>query len=466
MSDRAKEAGAGGAQPRTEHEREALRLLDAAVQATGGQHRAGQREMVLQVARALESRRHLLVQAGTGTGKSLAYLIPALQHAMTQEDPVVVATATLALQAQIMKRDAPRLVEALKDELPREPVVALVKGRSNYLCRHKVDGGYPGDEGEEALFTVADDGGSSGRLRSELDVVPPGDLRMALAALASDSPHGRLWATIIQHRFGGSGALAGHPIGNLMLAGLNEVLADPVAALDELGRILGVKGRVLPMCPVGLGIEADVVGLESDPRVSRSIRGQVAIATTVGKVRRVRLLPADPPATHQAIDAIMNADLIVLGPGSWFTSVIPHVLVPQLLTALQTTTARRALVLNLVAEPGETAGFSVERHIHVLAQHAPGFTVDDIVVDSARVPSDREREQLRRTAAILDAHVQFADVSRPGTPLHDPARLAAALEGVRKRGAPPSATAQQTRPTPRAKPTPTGNGPRGDDPWR
>lgn len=203
-----------------------------------------------------------------------------------------------------------------------------------------------------AVVTVADDGGSSGRLRGELDVVPPGDLRMALAALASDSPHGRLWATIIQHRFGGSGALAGHPIGNLILAGLNEVLADPVAALDELGRILGVKGRVLPMCPVGLGIEADVVGLESDPRVSRAIRGQVAIATTVGKVRRVRLLPADPPATHQAVDAIMNADLVVLGPGSWFTSVIPHVLVPQLVAALQATTARRALVLNLVAEPG------------------------------------------------------------------------------------------------------------------
>ena len=134
-----------------------------------------------------------------------------------------------------------------------------------------------------AVVTVADDGGSSGRLRSELDVVPPGDLRMALAALASDSPHGRLWATIIQHRFGGSGALAGHPIGNLILAGLNEVLADPVAALDELGRMLGVKGRVLPMCPIALQIEADVAGLESDPRMSRVIRGQVAIATTVGQ---------------------------------------------------------------------------------------------------------------------------------------------------------------------------------------
>jgi uncharacterized cofD-like protein len=244
-----------------------------------------------------------------------------------------------------------------------------------------------------AVVTVADDGGSSGRLRAELDVVPPGDLRMALAALASDSPQGRLWATIFQHRMGGSGPLAGHPIGNLLLAGLNEVPADPVAALDELGRILGVKGRVLPMCPIALQIEADVAGLESDPRMGRVIRGQVAIATTPGKVRRVRLLPSDPPATRQAVDAIMTADLVVLGPGSWFTSVIPHVLVPELAAALQATPARRALVLNLVAEPGETAGFSVERHIHVLAQHAPGFT-DEIIVDAARVPSDLEREQL------------------------------------------------------------------------
>jgi uncharacterized cofD-like protein len=288
-----------------------------------------------------------------------------------------------------------------------------------------------------AVVTVADDGGSSGRLRNELDVVPPGDLRMALAALASDSPHGQLWGTIIQHRFGGSGALAGHPIGNLLLAGLNEVLADPVAALDELGRILDLKGRVLPMCPIALQIEADVGGLESDPRMSRVIRGQVALATTVGKVRRVRLLPSNPPATRQAVDAIMAADLVVLGPGSWFTSVIPHVLVPQLAEALQATQARRALVLNLVAEPGETAGFSAERHIHVIAQHAPGFTVHDIIVDAAGVPGEREREQLRRTAAILDAEVEFADVSRPGTPLHDPARLAAALERVRLRGSAP-----------------------------
>lgn len=309
-----------------------------------------------------------------------------------------------------------------------------------------------------AVVTVADDGGSSGRLRSELDIVPPGDLRMALAALASDSPHGRLWATIIQHRFGGNGALAGHPIGNLLLAGLNEVLADPVAALDELGRILGVKGRVLPMCPLALQIEADVAGLESDPRMSRVIRGQVAVATTPGKVRRVRLLPGDPPATRQAVDAIIAADLVVLGPGSWFTSVIPHVLVPGLAAALSATRARRALVLNLAAEPGETAGFSAERHVHVLAQHAPGLSVDEIVVDASRVPSERERDQLRRTARLLEATVMFADVARPGTPLHDPARLADALDGVRARGA-----SARTATMPTA--APGADRPRGDDPW-
>ena len=120
-----------------------------------------------------------------------------------------------------------------------------------------------------AVVTVADDGGSSGRLRSELDVIPPGDLRMALAALASDSPHGQLWATIIQHRFGGSGALAGHPIGNLILAGLQEVLADPVDALDELGRMLGLKCRVAPLDVVAAGYGAGVLTVAAADDVVR-----------------------------------------------------------------------------------------------------------------------------------------------------------------------------------------------------
>lgn len=137
---------------------------------------------------------------------------------------------------------------------------------------------------------------------------------MALAALASDEPEIVDWTRTIQHRFGGVGALAGHSVGNLILAGLTEVLGDPVVALDEMARLLRIRGRVLPMSPIALEIEADVQGLEEDPRVSRCIRGQVAVATTPGKVRRVRLLPSNPPACPDAVTAIDRADLVVLGP--------------------------------------------------------------------------------------------------------------------------------------------------------
>jgi uncharacterized cofD-like protein len=277
-----------------------------------------------------------------------------------------------------------------------------------------------------AVVTVADDGGSSGRLRAELGVPPPGDLRMALAALAADSED--VLTRTVQHRFGGTGALAGHSVGNLILAGLTEVLGDPVAALDEVAKMLRVTGRVLPMSPIALDIEADVSGLEADPRVSRCIRGQVAIATTPGKVRRVRLIPSDPPASPEATSAIEHADVVVLGPGSWFTSVIPHVLVPELYDALVCTRARKVLVLNLAAEPGETAGFSAERHLHVLSQHAPEFVVEQVLVDSGSVPEGREREHVARAAEQLRARVTFADVAEAGTDRHHPGKLAAALD--------------------------------------
>lgn len=287
-----------------------------------------------------------------------------------------------------------------------------------------------------AVVTVADDGGSSGRLRAELDVIPPGDLRMALAALMSapaalsartstaDREHHEVWTTALQHRFGGRGALAGHPVGNLLLSGLTEVLGDPVAALDELIRVFDVDGRVLPMSAVPLDIEADVSGLESDPRISRCIRGQVAVATTPGKVRRVRLLPGEPPACPEAAQAIVDADLVTLGPGSWFSSVIPHVLVPGLLDALRTTRARKVLFVNLAPEPGETPGFSVERHLHVLHAHADVLRIDDIVVDEASVPSGRERDHLERAAAQFGARLQVGDVAVPARHTHDPTKVA------------------------------------------
>lgn len=294
----------------------------------------------------------------------------------------------------------------------------------------------------KAVVTVADDGGSSGRLRRELGILPPGDLRMALCALAADDDHHELLTRLFQHRYGGTGALAGHAVGNLVFAGLWELLGDPLEALDAVGSILGVSGRVLPMSPVALDIAAEVVGLEADPRVVRTIIGQVAVATTPGSVRRVRLIPADPPAADGVVEAIDGADLVVLGPGSWFTSVIPNMLVPDIAAALARTPATKVLVLNLAPQPGETAGFSAEQHLHVLRQHAPEVDVDVILVDPRMPLSATEREHLERAAAGLGARVETAEIARTaadGTmrPVHDPALLATALaasiEGGRRR---------------------------------
>ena len=285
-----------------------------------------------------------------------------------------------------------------------------------------------------AVVTVADDGGSSGRIRRELGQIPPGDLRMAMCALAADDERGRLWESVAQHRFGGTGALAGHAVGNLLIAGLVSVLGDEVSALDEAAAVLGVRGRVLPMCSLPLDIEAEVVGLEDDARVVRPVRGQVAVATTPGQVRRIRLIPDNPPATPEAVSAIRDADLVTLGPGSWFTSVLPHLQVPELTEALRETTATRVVVLNLVSEPGETAGFSAERHIHMLTQHSPGLTADAIIVDERTVTGVTELRFLERAAAGLGAEIVIADVQEIDgdgrwTGRHQPRKLAAALQG-------------------------------------
>jgi uncharacterized cofD-like protein len=283
-----------------------------------------------------------------------------------------------------------------------------------------------------AVVTVADDGGSSGRLRRELGVLPPGDLRMALTALAAEEGNAGRWRQVFAHRFGGTGALAGHAVGNLVMAGLLEVLGDPVAMLDEVCRLLGVTGRVLPMTVQPLDIEADVAGLDGDPAHSdtlRRIRGQVAVATTPGRVHRVWLRPERPQACVEAVRAVGEADVVVLGPGSWFTSVLPHLLVPDLATALATTRARRILILNLVPQPGETAGFSPEQHLTVLLDHAPpGFTVHAILADADAVAVPA---RLHRCALALGGHAYLDRVADDGsTDRHDPVALAAALRRI------------------------------------
>ncbi|HSF25951.1 MAG TPA: uridine diphosphate-N-acetylglucosamine-binding protein YvcK [Actinomycetes bacterium] len=277
-----------------------------------------------------------------------------------------------------------------------------------------------------AVVTVADDGGSSGRLRRELGVLPPGDLRMALAALCGDDDWGRTWSDLVQHRFRGDGELRGHAVGNLLIVALWELLGDTVPALDLVGRLLRAEGRVLPMCSVPLDLEATVVGADAaDPDGVTSVRGQVAVASTPGRVAGLRLVPDQPPACAEAVTAVRYADWVVLGPGSWFSSVIPHLLVPELAAALCETTARRAVVLNLAPQPGETSGFSPETHLEVLAAHAPGLRLDVVIVDPRTVA---ELGPLQRVAAELGARLVVRPVSAAdGSPRHDPTRLAAAF---------------------------------------
>jgi uncharacterized cofD-like protein len=282
-----------------------------------------------------------------------------------------------------------------------------------------------------AVVTVADDGGSSGRIRRELGVLPPGDLRMALVALASE-PDGAgpgwhpEWPHLLQHRFGGSGALAGHPVGNLLLTGLLEEHADPVAALDVAGSMVGAVGRVLPMSASPLDLVADVATFDRDDPVRvRRIHGQSAIAATLGQVRDIRLIPADAPACAAAVEAVETADAIVLGPGSWFTSVIPHLILPGLAAALTSSAGRVVVTLNLVPQPGETEGFSATEYLRALERYAPALHVDAVVADADSVPDEAALATycVRRQADLVLARVSGDDA----WDRHDPGRLATAL---------------------------------------
>jgi uncharacterized cofD-like protein len=286
-----------------------------------------------------------------------------------------------------------------------------------------------------AIVTVADDGGSSGRLRREFGVLPPGDLRMALAALCGDDAWGTTWSRVIQHRFGndaieGDAGLAGHSVGNVLIVALWELLGDTVLGLDWVARLLGAHGRVLPMSAVPLDLVAEVEGADPDrPDEVTIVRGQVACATTTGRVRSVSLIPADPPACPEAVQAIGAADWVVLGPGSWFTSVLPHLLVPDLAAALIGTRARRLVALNLAPQPGETEGFSPHAHLEVLADHAPDLTIDVVLAD--RVAARGATADLEKAAGLLGARLVLADLAvDDGSPRHDPRRLAGAFAQI------------------------------------
>ncbi|MBV8464099.1 MAG: YvcK family protein [Acidimicrobiales bacterium] len=253
-----------------------------------------------------------------------------------------------------------------------------------------------------AVVSVADDGGSSGRLRASLGIVPPGDLRKCLVALAE--PGSRL-AAAFEYRFA-EDELAGHSLGNLLLAGLMDG-GDPIGALDEACRLLGARGRVLPATCEPVTLKAEAVG--------GPVAGQVAVMGTDG-IRQVSLVPADPEAPPEVVDALAGADQIVLGPGSLFTSVLAALVVPAVRAGVVTSGARTVYVCNLRPQLPETEGFDVGDHVDALAAH--GVEVDAVVCDTTALPRGRVPEPL----PVIDV-----PLARPNGLAHDPARLARVL---------------------------------------
>lgn len=234
-----------------------------------------------------------------------------------------------------------------------------------------------------AVVTVADNGGSSGRLREEFPIMPPGDLRMALAALCADDAWGRDWAEIMQYRFTSEGPLNGHAVGNLLLAALWDRDEDVVVGLDRVGALLKVVGRVLPMSAEPLTIEAT---FDNGGQIVEAV-GQVAVATTAGRLKELRLKPENPATRSEVLAALAEADWITMGPGSWFSSVLPHLLVPSLRDAIIASPAKKILLLNLdsnkeQAKVGEYAGYSPREHCEILTRYAPELKFDLVVADS------------------------------------------------------------------------------------
>ncbi len=275
-----------------------------------------------------------------------------------------------------------------------------------------------------AVVTVADDGGSSGRLRAERGVLPPGDLRQALVALAGIDQLSVGSAALFQYRFPGDEPLGGHAVGNLVLCGLMELVGDPVMALDHAAGMVNAVGRVLPMACEPLGIEADIKNGGKHGDTVTTIRGQHEVAIADGEVLEVRIAPPAPAACGEALKAIAEADWLLFGPGSWYTSVIPHLLVPDLAKAIVSSPARRLVTLNLAAD-NETIGLSLPDHVSALRRYLPDLKIDFVLVDSNAVP---DPEPVAHAAESLGARIAQAEIAvQDGTARHDPVRLGQAL---------------------------------------
>lgn len=247
----------------------------------------------------------------------------------------------------------------------------------------------PPGEGLTAVVTVTDNGGSSGRLREEFNILPPGDIRNCMVALAEDE---QLLTRLFRHRFDGDGNLGGHSFGNIFLAALTAVTGDFVEAVKASSEVLAIKGRIYPST-------CESVHLIAEMRDGRVVNGEHEITNSGGRVERLRLSTPDCRPLAETLEAIATADLVVLGPGSLFTSVIPNLLVPGIPEAIAASRAPKLFICNCMTQRGETDGFTVEDHLRALVAHAPAVA-PDVVIANALPISESAREKYLEEGAV------------------------------------------------------------------
>jgi uncharacterized cofD-like protein len=243
-----------------------------------------------------------------------------------------------------------------------------------------------------AIVTVADDGGSSGRLRNELQMPPPGDIRNVLIALADTEP---LLTSVFQHRFQNGGDLAGHTLGNLMIAALKEITGDFTQAVKEMSRVLAVRGRVLPAS------EQDVT-LVAEMTDGSIVHGESQITQAGKRIKRVFLNPPEPKPLAEAIQAIEQADAIIVGPGSLYTSILPNLLVREMTDAIRAAEAVRIYICNVMTQPGETDDFTASDHLQAIYDHVGDYLFDTTILNNEVPPASiLERYAIHHQQMVL-----------------------------------------------------------------
>jgi len=247
-----------------------------------------------------------------------------------------------------------------------------------------------------AIVTVADDGGSSGRLREEMDMLPPGDIRNVLTALADTEP---LMEKVMQYRFSNGTGLAGHNLGNLLLAAMNEITGDFVTAVKKLSEVLAVRGVVLPASTQSILLKAEM----EDGSI---VIGESQIPLSGKRIKRVFLDPSDAVPLHEARRAIADADGILIGPGSLYTSILPNLLVKGIFEEIKRSSAPKIYICNVMTQPGETDGYTASQHVEAMYRHVGGPFLDTIIVNAADIPQPVQEKYAEKGAAPVVCDVK------------------------------------------------------------